>query len=98
MWGWNLSLLTSFTCLMYVQNSSFLSLHSNLLQFSKNAITFPLCLLSRLNAIYFSSPPWNSFLELSEFLFSFLPPSPLQLAALFYMRYTTLNCMPAEMS
>lgn len=23
-WGWNLSLLTSFTCLMYVQNSSFL--------------------------------------------------------------------------
>lgn len=73
-------------------------LHSNLLQFSKNAITFPLCLLSRLNAIYFSSPPWNSFLELSEFLFSFLPPSPLQLAALFYMRYTTLNCMPAEMS
>ncbi|KAF2988420.1 hypothetical protein EK904_010359, partial [Melospiza melodia maxima] len=29
-----------------------------------------------LNAIYFSSPPWNSFLELSESLFSFLPPHP----------------------
>lgn len=75
-WGWNLSLLTSFPCLMYMQNSSFLLLHSNLLQSLKNGIMFSLCLLSRLNAIYFSCPPWNSFLELSEFLFSFLPPAP----------------------